>query len=153
MLLNLQRILENSARFFKILGVIYQIKRRWNIYFCSYCEQPLRGILKKWCSKNLCKVIRNNWEGFDSSVKFQPKMLPILSGMKKVTVTNCIQDFIFLMATQTLSTGRHSLAFSQRHQFIHCFSASFLFSWRNDFSICILIVTYCWFKVNLVCWN
>ena len=34
--------------------------------------------------------------------------------MKKVTVKNFIQDFIFLTVAQTLSTGRHGLAFSTK---------------------------------------
>ena len=34
--------------------------------------------------------------------------------MKKVTVKNFIQDFIFLTVAQTLSIGRHDLAFSTK---------------------------------------
>ena len=34
--------------------------------------------------------------------------------MKKVIVKNFIRDFIFLTAAQTLSIGRHGLAFSTK---------------------------------------
>ena len=34
--------------------------------------------------------------------------------MKKVTVKNYIQEFIFLTAAQTLSIGRYGLAFSTK---------------------------------------
>ena len=72
--------------------------------------------------------------------------------MEKDALTNFIRDFIFLTAAQTLSIGRQRLAFSTKNQSRYpftafsSFSAHCLHSWRTDFSACILIVTYCWFK-------
>ena len=77
----------------------------------------------------------------------------ISSEMKKVTLKNFIRDFIFLMAPQTFSIGRHNLTFSTKHQSrfplqpFALFQLLCLHSSRTDFSACILIATYCSFKV------
>ena len=42
------------------------------------------------------------------------KIHTIYSEMKKATAKNFIRGFIFLMAAQTLSIGRHGLAFSTK---------------------------------------
>ena len=65
-----------------------------------------------------------------------------------------IRDFIFLAGAQALCIGRHSLAFFHKNinldvplQPLVLSRLLCLHSWRTDFSACILIVTYCWFKV------
>ena len=71
--------------------------------------------------------------------------------MKKVTVNNFIRDFIFLTVVPTFSIGRHGLAFSTKTtiqiSLSFFFSSLCLHSLRTDFSVSIIIVTYCWFKV------
>ena len=49
--------------------------------------------------------------------------------MKKVTVRNFIQDFIFLTATWTLSIGRFGLAFSTKTPIYISLSFFFSFLW------------------------
>ena len=44
--------------------------------------------------------------------------------MKEVTVKNFIRDFIFLMAAQTLSPGRHGLVFKYFFSFPQTFVIS-----------------------------
>ena len=43
----------------------------------NFCKQPLRAVLKKGVPKIQANSLRNNYEGFDFSVKLYARMLQL----------------------------------------------------------------------------
>ena len=74
------RILENSAKLFKILGVIYINQREDEIFISELWQTAIKSgsEKKKVFQKSVVsKSLRNNYEGFDFSIKIQAKMLQL----------------------------------------------------------------------------